>query len=245
MPAKANPSSRRAARAAPLPQGERGKRICVAQIGAAHGLKGEVHLRSFTQDPRAVARYGALETEDGAQKFEVESLRAAKDHFVAKLSGIDNRDAAQALRNVKLYVPRARLPAPENKNTYYHADLIGLTVATTRAETIGEIMAIHNFGAGDIIEIRLTDGETAMLPFTDAAVPVIDIAAGKVIVNPPEGALAQTIPPLKGEGRRPSGRAEGTPDGKRRRGGVKVRRQTTTPSRSRSARSTSPFQGED
>src|SRR5271170_2920371 len=101
-----------------------GGRVCLGQIGAAHGLGGEVRLRSFTSDPQAIAGYGPLETEDG-RIFEIEAMRTAKDHFVARLSGICDRSAAEQLTNVKLYVPRERLPEPDQADEFYHADLIG------------------------------------------------------------------------------------------------------------------------
>src|SRR5260370_13208694 len=121
-----SPSPRLApkALATPLPQGERG-RVCVARIGAPHGVRGEVRLRSFTQDPMALMRYGALEAEDGSRAFELEAVRPAKNALVARFSGVTNRDAAAELRNLKLYLPRARLPAPEDE-TYSHPALIGL-----------------------------------------------------------------------------------------------------------------------
>jgi 16S rRNA processing protein RimM len=175
---------------APRPTSGRETRVCVAQIGAAHGLKGEVRLWSFTQDPAAVARYGLLESEDGARRFEIMQMRAAKDHFIARLAGVDERNAAEALRNVKLYVPRERLPDPDD-GEFYHADLIGLAVATVTGEALGEVVAVHNFGAGDILEVRPAAGrDTIMLPFTDAAVPQIDLAAGKIVVDPPREVVA-------------------------------------------------------
>jgi len=160
-------------------------RICVAQIGAAHGIRGEVRLRSFTQDPRAVTSYGPLESEDGTQRFEIEALRPAKDHFVARLAGIGNREAAEKLTNLKLYVPRDRLPPIEDDETFYFADLIGLMAVTPDGAPLGTVTAVHNFGAGDMIEIRPQGGgEPQMIPFTDANVPEIDIAAGRVVVVP-------------------------------------------------------------
>jgi len=169
------------------------ERICVAQIGAAHGVGGEVRLWSFTTDPMAVGQYAPLETEDGTLSFAFEALRQAKDHLVAKIAGIDNRDAAEALTNLRLYVPRERLPENEDPETYYHADLIGLAVVTTDGSEIGILVAIHNFGAGDILEVRpKAGGPTIMLPFTDAVVPEIDLEVGRMVVNPPEGALQQT-----------------------------------------------------
>jgi 16S rRNA processing protein RimM len=166
------------------PQPAKESRVCVAQIGAAHGLKGEVRLRSFTEEPAAVARYGALETEDRSRSFEIETLRDAKDAFVAKLRGIDDRNAAEAVCNVRLYVPRERLP-DTGAGEFYHADLIGLTATLKDGEPFGEVTAVENFGAGDILEIRRTDGSTVMLPFTEKVVPDIDLAGGKIVVDPP------------------------------------------------------------
>jgi len=153
----------------------------VAQIGAAHGLKGEVRLRSFTGDPQAFAQYGALQSEDGARWLEVETLRAAKDDFVVRFSGIADRDAAEALRNVRLFVAREKLPAPDD-GEFYHADLIGLRVVSPAGETLGDVIGVHNFGAGDIVEVKLTDGETAMLAFNEATVPQVDVAGGTIVV---------------------------------------------------------------
>jgi 16S rRNA processing protein RimM len=160
-------------------------RICVAQIGAAHGVRGEVRLRSFTEDPLAFAGYGPLESEDGARRFEIESLRPAKDHFVARLSGVADRNAAEALTNLRLYVPRDRLPPIEDDETYYHADLIGLAAVTPDGAPLGKVTAVHNFGAGDVVEIRPNGGgEPLMVPFTDTTVPSVDIGAGRMVVLP-------------------------------------------------------------
>ncbi len=161
-------------------------RVCVARIGAAHGISGEVKLWSFTENPAAVADYGPLETADGARKFMIEALRPAKDHFVARLAGIDDRDAAEALRNLDLYVPRARLPAIEEADTFYHSDLIGLDAVTSDGSQVGTVHAVHNFGAGDIIEIApLGSGEPMMLPFDETTVPKVDLAAKRIVIVPP------------------------------------------------------------
>jgi len=160
-------------------------RICVAQIGAAHGLKGEVRLWSFTEDPAAVAQYGALETEDGSRRLEIANLRDAKDCFIARLRGVDDRNAAEALRNTKLYIERDRLPETEDDDTFYHADLIGLAAFDRKGAKIGEVIAVQNFGAGDIIEVRRADNSTVMFPFTEEVVPDIDLAAGRMIIVPP------------------------------------------------------------
>ena len=161
-------------------------RICVARIGAAHGVRGEVKLWSFTEDPAAVATYGPLETQDGTRRFEIEALRAAKDHFVARIAGVSDREAAENLRNLELYVPRARLPKIEEADTFYHADLVGLDVVTPDGAQIGIVHALHNFGAGDIIEIvPVGSGDHLMLPFNETTVPKIDLAARQIMVVPP------------------------------------------------------------
>jgi 16S rRNA processing protein RimM len=162
-----------------------GARICLGQIGAPHGVRGEVRLRSFTAEPTAIAAYGPLESEDG-RIFTIETLRPAKDFFVVKLSGVADRDAAERLTNTKLYVPRDRLPAPQAPDEYYHADLIGLRAVDRAGRSCGTVVAIHNFGAGDVIEIRPETGDkTEMLPFDAATVPEIDIAHGRLVVELP------------------------------------------------------------
>ena len=158
-------------------------RICVAQIGAAHGIRGEVRLRSFTQDPMAIASYGPLESEDGTRHFTIEALRPAKDCFVARLAGVGDRNAAEQLTNLRLYVSRDRLP-PVTDGEFYHADLVGLAAVTPDGALLGTVTAIHNFGAGDVIEIKPESGETLLVPFTDSTVPEIDLAAGRMVVVP-------------------------------------------------------------
>jgi 16S rRNA processing protein RimM len=161
-------------------------RICVARIGAAHGVRGEVKLWSFTEDPAAVAHYGPLETQDGTRCFEIEALRAAKDHFVARIAGVNDRDAAEKLRNIELYIPRARLPKIEEADTFYHADLVGLDAVAPDGTRVGTVHALHNFGAGDIIEIAPAGGgDPLMLPFNETTVPKIDVAARQIVVVPP------------------------------------------------------------
>jgi 16S rRNA processing protein RimM len=162
------------------------ERICVAQIGAAHGVRGEVRLRSFTEDPQAVTSYGTLESEDGTRRFEIEALRPAKGVFIARLAGIGDREAAEKLTNLKLYIPRDRLPPTEDADTFYQSDLIGLAAVTQDGAALGTVKAVHNFGAGDIIEIAPADGGAPLLlPFTAVAVPTIDIAGKRIVVAPP------------------------------------------------------------
>jgi 16S rRNA processing protein RimM len=162
------------------------ERICVARIGAAHGVKGEVKLWSFTADPAAVADYGPLENQDGTLRFEIETLRPAKDHLVARLSGVHDRDAAQRLTNVELYVPRERLPAPAPEE-FYHADLIGLRAEDRDGTALATVVGIHDFGAGDLLELRAAGASgTVLMPFTAETVPVVDIAGGRVVIDPPQ-----------------------------------------------------------
>jgi 16S rRNA processing protein RimM len=158
--------------------------ICVARIGAAHGVRGAVKLWTFTEDPLAVKRYGPLQTKDGARQFEVTHARQAKDHLVASFKGIATREDAEKLNGIELYVARDKLPATD-EGEYYHADLIGLAAVTLANEPLGRVIAIHNFGAGDIIEIAPSHGATMLLPFTNAVVPTVDIAGGRVVIELP------------------------------------------------------------
>jgi 16S rRNA processing protein RimM len=176
-----------------------GKQICVARIGAAHGTTGEVRLWPFTGDPKAVGRYGALETADG-RTIEIESLRPTKGFFIARIKGVTDRNGAERLRNVDLFVPRDRLPPPA-PDEYYHADLIGLAAADTHGRPLGTVIAIHDFGAGDLLEIVPPGGgETMLLPFTAAVVPAVDIAAGRIVLDPPAEIEADTADPQRRDG---------------------------------------------
>ena len=176
----------------PLPRGERGRLVCVAQIGGAHGIRGEVRLRSFTENPAAVAAYGPLQTEDGTRAFVIEAVRPAKDSLVVRFAGVADRNAAEKLRGIALYIPRDRLPALADKETFYHADLIGLVVIDKSGAALGTVTAVHNFGAGDLLEVQPEAGASVLLPFTDATVPELDLARGRIIVDPPEGLLASS-----------------------------------------------------
>jgi 16S rRNA processing protein RimM len=160
-------------------------KVCIAQIGAAHGVRGEVRLKAFTEDPLSVTRYGALETEDGIRQVVIEAARPAKDMLVARLKGVTDRNAAEALKNVRLYVAREKLPKPD-ADEFYYTDLIGLTAQKQSGETVGTVKAIHNFGAGDLIEIEPQGGgATVMWPFDETTVPLVDVAGGKIVVEPP------------------------------------------------------------
>jgi 16S rRNA processing protein RimM len=159
--------------------------ICVARIGAAHGVRGAVKLWTFTEDPFAVKEYGPLTTKDGARQFEVTHVREAKDHLVATLKGIATREDAERLNGIELYIAREKLPETD-EDEYYHADLIGLAAVNAANEPLGRVTAIHNFGAGDIIEIAPPHGPTMLLPFTNEVVPTVDLAGGRVVIELPQ-----------------------------------------------------------
>jgi 16S rRNA processing protein RimM len=158
--------------------------ICVARIGAPHGVRGEVRLWTFTEDPLAVLDYGPLATKDGKRHFEVAQARETKTHIVATLKGVTSREDAERLNGIELYIARDQLPETED-DEYYHADLIGLAAIDAAGTTIGRVVAIHNFGAGDIIEIAPPAGNTLLLPFTNAVVPTVNLKAGHVVIAMP------------------------------------------------------------
>ncbi len=162
-------------------------RLCVGAIAGAFGVHGEVRLKSFTADPAAIEEYGPLETEDGSAQYEVELTRSIKNGFSAKISGVTNKEEADALKGVRLFVGRDTLPnLPDDE--YYHADLIGLEVVDTGGNVLGNVMAVHNHGASDILELRVPGkSTTVLLPFTLAAVPTIDLTAGRIVSDPPDG----------------------------------------------------------
>ncbi len=163
----------------------RPEKVCLGTIVGVHGVQGVVRIKSFTADPADVAAYGAVSDESGARRFAVTVLGQARGAVLARLSGVADRDAAEALRGVRLYVPRAALPTTK-EDEFYHADLIGLPVETKEGAPLGTVRAVHNFGAGDILELRGDDGHELLLPFSDAAVPEIDLARGRIVaILPP------------------------------------------------------------
>jgi 16S rRNA processing protein RimM len=169
--------------------------ICVARVGAPHGVRGAVKLWTFTEDPLAVKRYGPLMAKDGARQFEVTHAREAKDHLVANFKGIATREEAEKLNGIELYIGREKLPATAD-DEYYHADLIGLAAVTSANEPLGRVIAIHNFGAGDIIEIAPPQGATMLLPFTNAVVPTVDLKGGRVVIELPQEIEGEDVPTI-------------------------------------------------
>ena len=154
-------------------------KVCVGAIAGAFGVRGEARIKSFCAEPEAIAAYGPLSTEDG-HNFDLKITRAVKGGFAARLSGVATREQAEALKGTRLYAPRERLPAlPDDE--YYHADLIGLEVVDTGGELLGRVRAIHDFGAGDVLEVE--GDQELMLPFTRAVVPTVDLATGRLVAD--------------------------------------------------------------
>ncbi len=160
--------------------------VLLGEIGRPQGLKGELRLRSFTEVPQAIADYGPLQDETGTVLFEITALRSDAKGVVARLKGVATREEAETLTGTKLYVPRDRLP-DAGEEEWYCADLVGLAALDPTGARLGTVTAIHNFGAGDIVEIaRETGGETMLLPFTEATVPEVDLKGGYLRVVPLE-----------------------------------------------------------
>ncbi|CAH1658029.1 MULTISPECIES: ribosome maturation factor RimM [unclassified Chelatococcus] len=199
-PAPARPASSRprreddkrlpVARGSHAPKGREKPRpglVQVGEFGRAHGVRGEVRLKSFTGEPGAIKGYSPLETADGSMSFVLNHVRPAAgpagDMLVARVAGIDNRDAAEALNRVALYIPRERLASDLEEEEFLQADLIGLAVLAEDGARLGTLVGFHDFGAGDIIEVRKADSPiTAMVPFSKAAVPVVSVKDGHVVV---------------------------------------------------------------
>ena len=162
------------------------RKLLMGRIVAAHGIKGEVRIQSFTDEPLALADYGALATDRPGLVIEIETARATTNVLVARLKGIGDRSAAEKLNGVELYVDRDQLPPPDADDDFYHADLIGLDARLSDGTVIGKVTAIPNFGAGDLIEIRdARTGDTFLYPFSKAVVPEVRLAEGYLIIEVP------------------------------------------------------------
>lgn len=163
------------------------ERICVGSIAGAFGVQGEVRLKSYCADPTAISDYGPLFTEDGSRSFKVRLTRPVAGGLGARLSGVTTKEEADALKGVNLYADKARLPKlPDDE--FYHADLIGLEVCDPGGKVLGRVAAVQNFGAGDILEVTGAGLKAPlMVPFTLAVVPTVDLAAGRIIADLPEG----------------------------------------------------------
>ncbi|KAF0676917.1 ribosome maturation factor RimM [Profundibacterium mesophilum] len=163
--------------------------ICVGSLAGAFGVNGEVRLKSFCAEPSDIANYGPFTSEDGSARIDLRLVRPIKSGFAVRITGIDTREQADGLAGTRLFAPRGRLPElPDDE--FYHADLIGLAVVDTGGAAVGTVHAVQNHGAGDLLEIRRPEGaDTVLLPFTRAVVPTVDIGSGRIVVDPPEGAL--------------------------------------------------------
>ena len=175
--------------------------VLVGRFGAPHGVRGELRLQSFTGDPLAIADYGPLTDKSGQKSFTLLNLRPqGKDMLVVRLKDVGDRDSAQALNGVELYLARDKLPAPD-EDEFYLADLVGLSAETRAGVKLGHVIAVRNFGAGDILEVAPTaGGETLMFPFTKAVVPVVSVTDGRVVIEPPEEIEAKSDAPESDEG---------------------------------------------
>lgn len=162
------------------------ERICVGAIAGAFGVQGEVRLKSFCSDPEAIADYAPLYTEDGARSFTVKLTRPVTGGLGARLGGIATKEEADALKGVTLWADKDKLPSlPDDE--FYHADLIGLEVVDTGGQRLGTVRAVHNYGAGDILEVFGPGRRQALLlPFTKLCVPTVDLTAGRIVADPPE-----------------------------------------------------------
>jgi 16S rRNA processing protein RimM len=157
------------------------ERILLGRIAGAHGIRGEVLIRAFTERPEDIAAYGPLD-DGGGRTFRIEAVRSTPKGVVARIAGIADRDAAAALKGASLYLDGDRLPAP-GEGEFYYADLIGLAAVGPEGRPLGEIVGVHNYGAGDLLELRLAgSGKTELVAFTETFVPEIDLAARRAVV---------------------------------------------------------------
>lgn len=172
-------------KSSPAPEGKPDL-VLLGRITGAHGLRGEVRIASYTDQPEDIAAYGALQSADGGV-FRIAAIRSVKGgSVIAALPGITDRDEAEKLRGTDLYVPRSALPSPEDEDEFYHSDLIGLNAVSPAGEIIGKIIAVHNFGASDLLEVRFEgEREAELIPFEAAHVPRIDLAAHQIVILRP------------------------------------------------------------
>lgn len=160
--------------------------ICIGKILGAHGVRGQVKLASFTDEPEAVASYGAVSDEAGKRQWTITLQGWNKDHFLARLSGVDTREQVEALRGTKLFVARDVLPEAE-EGSYYYTDLIGLEARLTSGEVFGKVLSVQNYGASDILEIQVKDSaRKELFAFTNALVPEVKLAEGYLVIELPE-----------------------------------------------------------
>jgi 16S rRNA processing protein RimM len=163
-------------------------RICVGRIAGAHGVQGLIRITSYTEEPMDVAAYGPVTDEDGERMFELEAKRMAKTQVLVRIKGVMDRNAAEALNGMRLYVSRDVLPTPAD-DEFYWEDLVGLAAETVDGTSLGSVLSVQEFGAGEMLEIGERGGGTTLVPFTRDIVPQVDLQAGKLVVDPPRGLL--------------------------------------------------------
>ena len=159
----------------------RAETVCLGRIVGAHGVRGIVRIRSHTASPDDLTAHGALSDEAGTRRYAVTVTGRVKGLLLARVDGVDDRNAAEALRGTDLHVPRAALPPTEGEE-YYHVDLLGLRVESEDGTVLGQVSAVHDHGAGSIVEIQPPDGPSTLVPFTRERVPAVDIEAGRMVV---------------------------------------------------------------
>lgn len=161
------------------------KRVLLGEIVGAHGIRGDIVVRSFTAEPEAIAAYGPLQDASGSRLLELRAVRITPKGVVARVAGVADRTAAEALKGTELYIDRVKLPKTDAAE-FYHADLIGLEARDASGKRTGEIVDVANFGAGDLLEVRFANAsDTQFIPFSDACVPEVDVAAGFAVIVPP------------------------------------------------------------
>ncbi len=165
---------------------EQDRLVLVGAFGAPQGVRGEIRVKSFTSEPRAIGAYGALTDAGRSRAFAFEHLRRLKDDMlVVKVKGVDTREAAAALTGVEIFARREQLPPPE-ADEFYYADLVGLEAVTPEGKRLGRVASLTNYGAGDILEIAPDDrSEEILVPFTKAVAPIIDFETGRIVIEPP------------------------------------------------------------
>ena len=160
--------------------------VQVGVIVGPRGLGGDLWIKSFTQDPADVGAYGTISDAEGRRTFDVRVLDVVKGKVLARISGVEDRDGVEALKGTALFVSRSTFPEPD-EDEFYLADLVGLAAETASGEVVGKVSGVYDYGAGDLLEVSRPEATSLMLPFTRANVPVVDIAGGRVVIDPPNG----------------------------------------------------------
>ena len=170
-----------------------GKRLLVGEVGPPHGVRGQLRVKSHTADPLAIADYGPLVSDDG-RVFNVTDIRPDKTVVIVTFKEVRDRTMAEALKGAKLYVERDAIPEDDEEDSFFHADLIGLQAVDTDGTPLGRVIAVHDFGAGDLLDVEVPDGPSVLVPFTNEIVPEVDLDTGRVTIDPPAGLFDKPEP---------------------------------------------------